>query len=235
MSDTIVTYSPVKFEYGSFSSFQNEGQFILQGQDLSSFSVKHSHFDSYTNSSVISAKSVESFLVQNNTFSSVATSLTDETRAILIDSSTASLQDNIFENLRHQENGGAILIKNSVATMLNNTLRNNKAEKGGALEFECDDSVDCSLELNTNTFEGNEADEGGALHYNMIRPSGMTENTYIQNKAQYGADFASFPAFIELPNSQLLIDLASGQMLPYSLIFNLLDYDKQRIENDNSS
>ena len=69
----------------------------------------------------------------------------------------------------------------------------------------------------------------------MIRPIGLKENTFVGNKAQYGADYASFPAYLETPSTDLLMNIASGQQLPYPLIFRLMDFDRQVVTNDNTS
>ena len=69
----------------------------------------------------------------------------------------------------------------------------------------------------------------------MIRPVGIKENTFKGNKADYGENFASFPAYIKAPDALQMESVASGQSLPFSLAFTLLDFDKQVIINDNTS
>ena len=150
----------------------------------------------------------------------------------MIDSSTALISNNTFTH-SVAETGGAILIINSEATVEKNLLLENLANKGGALAFQCAQYDGCSLSLLNNTFQANNATEGVAVHYNMIRPSGLKDNNYVNNIAEYGQNYASFPAFIETPDDSVFKDIASGQQLQTTLVFRLLDFDRQVIINDN--
>ena len=47
----------------------------------------------------------------------------------------------------------------------------------------------------------------------------MMSNSFRGNLAEYGNDYASFPAYISTPEQRLFTDLASGQQLPYILEF----------------
>ena len=84
-------------------------------------------------------------------------------------------------------------------------------------------------------FERNTALEGGAIHYNMFRPQIGTSNSFVQNYATYGKDWSSYPAYLELPSEDALNNVASGQKLPNQITFRILDFDRQVINNDNSS
>ena len=133
------------------------------------------------------------------------------------------------------DKGGSILISGSEVTLEHNMFTDNRASIGGALAFLCQQFNGCTLTLTNNTFEGNAANEGGALHYNMVRPHGLDNNKYERNTAEYGERYSSFPTFIEFSDSQSLKEIASGQRLPTSLEFRILDFDKQIISNDNKT
>ena len=116
-----------------------------------------------------------------------------------------------------------LLIKNT--TFQNNTAWEHDIDfdspsdgEGGAIYYACNADDDfyynCDVQLQNNTFQGNKAGrKGGSLRYinknfTMLSLSGTKRrklqdvpfedsNVYMENQAPYGADLASFPAYIE--------------------------------------
>jgi len=136
--------------------------------------------------------------------------------------------------------GGAFNLFNSKVDISNSSFNSNKALRGGAISFEWDSLTKCSLDLNNNTFENNIAIEhGGAINYNYLNPS-STGNTFRNNSAQYGNNFASYPVRIGKINSMAnekiyLTNVGPGITLSSGLELALIDYDNQVISTDQSS
>ena len=106
---------------------------------------------------------------------------------------------------------------------------NEGSEVGGALSFECQSSLFCTSTLINVTFEKNKAiNRGGAIYYDLYRPT-MENITYIDNEAEYGPNIASYPVKISptTPGEEILEGIVSGQTVPQTLTFSLMDHDDQ--------
>ena len=81
----------------------------------------------------------------------------------------------------------------------NCTFQRNLASygNGGALFLSCSNSntKDCQFTLSQNTFSSNIAGQsGGAVYYDSFEPLGLlANNTYSENFASYGDNYASYP------------------------------------------
>ena len=93
----------------------------------------------------------------------------------------------------------------------------------------------CQVAIEGNNFTNNLAVEGGAVHYDLYRPTMDTSNIFTNNKADYGPDIASYPAYLEFPESSLLTGIASGQQILTPFRFRILDFDHQVMKIDNTS
>ncbi|CAI2362506.1 unnamed protein product [Moneuplotes crassus] len=136
--------------------------------------------------------------------------------------------------------GGAIQIFNSKINIENTTFTNNSAYFGGAITFECTSMANCELNIENSKFWNNSAQErGGAIYYNYNYPR-VRNTEFIDNKADYGPNFASYPAKIGLANSSLDEDIivnniGSGIKIDQILTLALFDMDNQIMNLDNSS
>ena len=54
-------------------------------------------------------------------------------------------------------------------------------------------NIDCYFIVQGNNFTSNVAESnGGAIYYNWFSPTGLRNNTYSNNFAQYGPDYGSY-------------------------------------------
>lgn len=63
------------------------------------------------------------------------------------------------------------------------------------------------------------------MFYNKFKPASLMNNTYKNNTALYGNDFASYPSKLVILNStnQWSSALVSGQLVDDDLVIGLLD------------
>ena len=132
--------------------------------------------------------------------------------------------------------GGAMLIKNSEASLINNTCVNNTAIHGGAISFQCTSMTLWNLNMNHNVFEGNTAtQDGGVIYYDYNRPV-IKNSIFINNHALYGQNIASYPVKIGINDSSFdhmsFTNVGSGVVYD-KVTFVLLDYDNQTMVLNN--
>jgi len=96
--------------------------------------------------------------------------------------------------------GGAVYVQNIIfEDSLSNYTLNRAGSKGGGAWLFCDELVFseffgwCSSDFFQNSFESNSANEGGALSYNSIEPTQIFSNSFRNNTAKYGQNYAAFP------------------------------------------
>lgn len=54
--------------------------------------------------------------------------------------------------------------------------------------------LECAFEVSGNSFSNNTAQvNGGAIYYDLFSPVGLLNNTFANNSAQYGMNYASYP------------------------------------------
>lgn len=85
------------------------------------------------------------------------------------------------------------------------------------------------------TFSNNNArEEGGAIYYDLYRPV-MKNITFINNKAPYGNNIASYPLKVLVNNSgemsTSLYEVPSGQIYTKTMKLSVVDYDNQVISD----
>ena len=62
--------------------------------------------------------------------------------------------------------------------------------------------VVCIFNVSDNNFTDNRANiSGGAVYYDLYQPNGLLQNSFKLNQAQYGPNFASYPAQLKLMDS----------------------------------
>eukprot|EP00347_Sterkiella_histriomuscorum_P000895 403374110 len=107
----------------------------------------------------------------------------------------------------------------------------------------------CEFLVNLNDFSNNQAlIKGGAIQYDLYSPSGLLNNNFLNNQAQYGQNYASYPFKLKLLNKDIqkrflqqsyIVSLdenfVSGQKLSSSLLIGIYDQNDQLISNDNQS
>ncbi|CAI2387268.1 unnamed protein product [Moneuplotes crassus] len=160
----------------------------------------------------------------------------------LFDSIVGNFKDSKFVNCGSQNvfEGGAIYLKNSNVSIVNSYFEHNQAIAGGAISIICSLHNPCAVILQNSTFSHNVAfSKGGAIYYNWNRPA-MKGLKFQNNSALYGQDIASYPVKIvskgTLVNKIPIKDVASGLRFTDSLDLELIDYDHQitNLENSNT-
>lgn len=132
--------------------------------------------------------------------------------------------------------GGAIHISSSNSSLSQCTFTNNIAISGASIGIECDLSLQCYNSILNSTFNGNNAiDKGGAVYYNLNRPN-MTDCIFENNTAPYGKNIASYAVKIVSSNTTnnhvSITGAASDLLYEEHLIFDLIDFDNQKIPNN---
>ena len=161
------------------------------------------------------------------------------TQALLMSKSWVQVVSNsVFDSNggSKQKYGGALNIIDSKVVISNSTFSRNTAESGGAINYQCSSFGVWSLVMSKSTFDSNNAtSKGGAIYYNYNRPS-MQNITFINNRATYGNNIASYAVKIRFEGRpEDLVELnnyTSGSIYPqYKL--SLFDYDDQTMVLDN--
>ena len=188
---------------------------IIEGIEGTILQVTDSSFENFSSRSV--AKLEDSHVTSSNTIFKANNTQrelngTRYTRAFEAYSSFLTLEGNTFENLA-SDIGGAIYIRNSNGSIAGNTFARNTATKGGSIAFSCGMEYMSEVSLDRNTFVNNVAQEGGAIHYDLFRPAIGTTNIFTNNTAEYGTEYASYPAYLEYPDASYLTGIASGQQI----------------------
>lgn len=164
--------------------------------------------------------------------------------SVMYASGTSSLNftNNLF-SYNTACSGGALYLNSVNATFTNNTFLSNHAicnpSYGGAVEIVC--GVGCASNFTENNFTLNSAlINGGALHWTSLAPL-IVNNTFTNNSAVYGNDYASYIDAIVMVNVvgskvvNLTDIIVSGQMVTSGLVFNLIDPQGQVVVSDNST
>ncbi|CDW78813.1 UNKNOWN [Stylonychia lemnae] len=128
--------------------------------------------------------------------------------------------------------GGVFNLINSNITLQKSIITSSFGHFGGGLFLSCSNSVNCFADLKNNTFSNNTAhDQGGAIDYNKNKPLNLDSNSFLNNSAPYGNDIASKP-YTLLEFTKTLAE--SGEQYPYKIVLEILDYQLQRVTNDQS-
>ncbi|CDW72024.1 UNKNOWN [Stylonychia lemnae] len=144
-----------------------------------------------------------------------------------------------FSNIKSVEYGGAIYIQHSDFSIIDSMLSFNEAEdSGGSIYLSCLLSQNCVFKTLNNIFANNKAKiKGGSIHYDSVRPLKIEQNIYMDNQAQYGPNWSSYPFKLNIMKDidNQLQDLASGQYINKPILFSLLDQDDQSYDLDSAS
>ena len=135
--------------------------------------------------------------------------------------------------------GGGLRLIQSNSTISNTIFTNNSAEIGASISIEWSLENQWSNILTNNTFSNNLAVEmGGGIYYDLNRPL-ISNCKFENNSAKYGPDIASYPVKIvesgTLNNKISLNDVASNLEYETTLYFDLIDYDGQVLNLEDSS
>ena len=150
-------------------------------------------------------------------------------------------KSNFFNNTVF-ENGGAIFIYNSRIIIQECVFHNNAAKNGGAIYCDSSKSLEKMLITNNDFVNNSVSIEGGAIKWTNVMPN-ISKNVFLNNKAFYGNDIASFPirmkVYINTQNSSfsfsdlgkydlpLIKNVPSGNVFPYNFTINIVDcYDQ---------
>eukprot|EP00345_Euplotes_harpa_P019284 CAMPEP_0168341028 /NCGR_PEP_ID=MMETSP0213-20121227/14419_1 /TAXON_ID=151035 /ORGANISM="Euplotes harpa, Strain FSP1.4" /LENGTH=329 /DNA_ID=CAMNT_0008347385 /DNA_START=876 /DNA_END=1865 /DNA_ORIENTATION=- len=163
-------------------------------------------------------------------------------KGLFLDKSEVALISNsTFYNLGSSSilKGGAIYSKSSSINVRNSTFYLNKAVDGGAVFIDCKTTDTCSNLIMDVAFTENVAvSSGGAIKYNVFRPK-LTNVVFTLNKAEYGNNIASYPTKIvqagSITNKVTINNVGSGIDFKSNLVFELQDYDSQRMVLDDTS
>lgn len=173
--------------------------------------------------------------IDNSTFSNCLRGISAR------ESSFGTISNSTFENIGVSSNiyGSALYLLSSNATVQGSTFTNNSAYNGAGFFSSCSLANQCSTSLTNNTFDGNSAlMKGGAVYYTMNRPT-LDNNTFSHNTAEYGPDIGSYPVRIvehgKATNKVTLGGVASGLDFDTPTIFDLVDYDNQVMNMEDSS
>ena len=130
------------------------------------------------------------------------------------------------------------MIISSKISISNSIFINNQAVKGASLGIICTFLSQCDVSLKNITFNNNTASSmGGGIYYNLNRPS-LTDCGFMNNSALHGPDIASYAVKIVKSGTQenkiTLNDVASSLLYQNTLSFDLIDFDRQIMNLENS-
>ncbi|CDW85403.1 UNKNOWN [Stylonychia lemnae] len=109
-----------------------------------------------------------------------------------------NITDSYFKNNTATSSAGVIYSLNVDINVNNTIFDNNTAleQDAGALYLECEDAIYdlCTYSIQNSVFQKNTASvNGGAMKFTYFKPNITNNNTFTDNKAQYGNDLASYP------------------------------------------
>ena len=180
--------------------FSNIGQFRISGVN-------------FTQSGNITVESVDIFILEHSTF------LKSNGTALTLMNTTASIADCYFvfnsqgthkgsiETLRTKEHvfaqvGGAIIVSQSSATILNTSFEGNHAEFGGAIYGE----LNSQISVIKSNFTGNKAKAGGGALYAVSGCHVTIIDSNYQNNTVTGLGYNSFGGALGFCHSAVLIN-----------------------------
>eukprot|EP00347_Sterkiella_histriomuscorum_P000273 403376514 len=151
-----------------------------------------------------------------------------------------SIESSTLKNLSAIGNGGAVYVSNQQLSIKNTIFQNNQANmRGGSVYIACDiTSAYCNTNLTGNSFVMSKAlVSGGGIYYELNQPLKLIRQTYSENEAPYGQNYASYPTKLKLINqdTNFLHSLVSGQTLEIDILIGLFDQNDQLISKDSES
>lgn len=229
------------------SSSSSSALFILSGSNLSFTSLEIS--SSLSPAITISGDSTVSFnsLALINIFPNSAPVLTCKNSQILLSSSKiintsttalylkdssasySTVKNTLFQNCS-SEKGGAIFNSNSNLEIFDSEFTANSANsKGGAIYY---DNPEIPLKTSNNLFKENFSIAGGAI-FMYTGTLQNTGNTFTNNSAAFGNDFASSVYRIQAEKN--FNTSHPGQVTNGCIVYTLLDYYNQTVYLDKVS
>lgn len=149
---------------------------------------------------------------------------------IRVDAAAFQIEKSTFRSLEARDSG-ALQIDSEYALVSACWFANNTASSlyssGGALRLNAITGL-----ISTSLFYNNTAFSGGAIHW-VAGNITWQNNTLQSNRATYGPDIASFPAYLQA--DQDAIHISSGKLFQSALIVRLLDHFSQVVSTDNST
>eukprot|EP00347_Sterkiella_histriomuscorum_P011401 403372598 len=127
-----------------------------------------------------------------------------------------SISNCIIQNLSANGNGGAVYVSNQQLSIKSTKFMSNYASSsGGSIYIACDiTAAYCNSNLTDNSFTKSKAlVSGGGIQYELNQPINLISQSYSENEAPYGKDYASYPTKLKILNTdkEFLHSLASGQ------------------------
>ena len=93
-------------------------------------------------------------------------------------------------------------------------------------------------DLNANSFSNGRAQlNGGAVYYDLYQPLDLLANTFENNSAQYGADYASYPSKLGIISNDTswTQSFVSGADVANAIYVGIYDQNNQLVVTDNTS
>eukprot|EP00347_Sterkiella_histriomuscorum_P001164 403373081 len=151
-----------------------------------------------------------------------------------------SISNCIIQNLSANGNGGAVYVSNQQLSIKSTKFMSNYASSsGGSIYIACDITAACmNSNLTDNSFTKSKAlVSGGGIQYELNQPINLISQSYSENEASYGKDYASYPTKLKILNTdkEFLHSLVSGQNIENYILIGLFDQNDQLISKDSES
>ncbi|CDW76657.1 UNKNOWN [Stylonychia lemnae] len=206
-------------------NIQSQGQMLIEIQRSLQVNLTLTTFQNFNTNLLSIISSISIFTTSNFvTNQNELTLITDkkimsqrDNRIVFIKYGAIAITNSSFSRGLITENGGAILVVNSILSLINSNFTENQAKQGGALALQCSQQ------------------RGGAIAYNKNRPVMIAGNYFDEfNQAKYGNDIAGYPFNVKVL-SYTQYPLASGQQYSGTIKVAIVDADSNIITTDNSS
>jgi len=147
--------------------------------------------------------------------------------------SYVQILDSAFEGCTALVEGGAIEVLYANLEVLRTNFTGNRAGRGGAIAYNCPNTLLCRANISNVDFISNSAVEGGAIAWKGTSPL-LANTTDVANWADYGSFQASEVQYLQLNTSQGPLVTPPGRLLP-PLYVLLYDSSGQLVTTDNST
>ena len=127
-------------------------------------------------------------------------------------------------------NGGGIYTSNSIIFLVKNTFYSNQAQYGAGIYFYS--NLEVGIQLINNLFSNGIAGCGGGGFYSVFMIPDSINDTFFNNSALYGNDFATPPIVLSLNTSDIyLSNYQPSSFLP-DIAFILKDFYGNTVKGD---
>ena len=152
---------------------------------------------------------------------------------IFISSSVGIISNSNFTNNGNESlrAGGVISMIDSKVVISKSQFLRNSAISGGAISFEWTNLLNWNLTVYESSFYFNNGiSKGGAIYYNYNRPA-LYDSVLLNNSAEYGPNFASYPFKIKMlenySDKMMISNMVSGVQFDKVVKLSLVDFDEQ--------